>query len=452
MSINLTDEIEVKTKKGKLGAAKQIFLEGDMQTVEKEIQDINSRHNTLNTKHESLSRTVQNIVITGGANTATNVTYNTDNSGLNSKNIQDAIDELANKKANSEDVNSKIQTEQERVNAELDKKFDKENIVQEFGDSDDKVVSQFALPFREIESPEFIKLIVDAEDHFLFGIKLDGSIEWEKGIPAPIRAKLQEIINQCQQDKTDILEAINAAKKELSASITVLQEGKVDKEEGKSLIEDEVKKCFRVIENEEFIHAVIDSEDRLLFGIYRATGKPYFPLNEMYHVEQNEKFFALWLDADNKILLGIRRDGQIIGEIYAVNALKQVISSLQENIDILDASLQELLDVFYLQDNEEYLAVEQDADERILSATYNDGSHYSHNLKSETIDAKVDKEEGKSLINEDVANAHIALEDPEGRTEIVTDAEDKVLAYRDSDGIHHENGMEVEQFYQKGKK
>lgn len=37
MSINLTDEIEVKTKKGKLGAAKQIFLEGDMQTVEKEI-------------------------------------------------------------------------------------------------------------------------------------------------------------------------------------------------------------------------------------------------------------------------------------------------------------------------------------------------------------------------------------------------------------------------------
>ena len=58
MSINLTDEIEVKTKKGKLGAAKQIFLEGDTQTVENEIQDINSRHNDLNSKHESLSSTV----------------------------------------------------------------------------------------------------------------------------------------------------------------------------------------------------------------------------------------------------------------------------------------------------------------------------------------------------------------------------------------------------------
>ena len=95
MSINLTDEIEVKTKKGKLGAAKQIFLEGDTQTVEKEIQDINSRHNTLNTKHESLSRTVQGITVTGGASTANNVTYNNDISGLNAENAQDAIDEVS---------------------------------------------------------------------------------------------------------------------------------------------------------------------------------------------------------------------------------------------------------------------------------------------------------------------------------------------------------------------
>ena len=94
MSINLTDEIEVKTKKGKLGAAKQIFLEGDMQNVEKEIQNINSRHSALNTKYESLSRTVQGIAATGGASTANNVTYNNDSSGLNAENAQDAIDEL----------------------------------------------------------------------------------------------------------------------------------------------------------------------------------------------------------------------------------------------------------------------------------------------------------------------------------------------------------------------
>lgn len=298
-----------------------------------------------------------------------------------------------------------LKANQSYVNEALAKKFDKASVVQELGDSEDKVVSQFALPFREIESPEFIKVIVDAEDHFLFGIQLDGSIEWGKGIPAPIKAKLQEIINQCQQDKTDILETINAAKKELSASITALQEGKVDKEEGKSLIEDEVKECFKVIENEDFIHAVTDSEDRLLFGIYRATGRPYFPLNEMYHVEQNEEFFALWLDAANHVLLGIRRDGQIIGEIHAVNALKQVISqlqsdlaSLQEKVGTIDTNLKELLDIFSLQESPEYLAIETDVNDKVLSATYPDGSHYAHNMRSETIDAL---ESMVSKINDD---------------------------------------------------
>lgn len=298
-----------------------------------------------------------------------------------------------------------LKANQSSVNEALAKKFDKESVVQEFGDSEDKVVSQFALPFREIESPEFIKVIVDAEDHFLFGIQLDGSIEWGKGIPAPIRAKLQEIIKQCQQDKTDILESIEAAKKELSASITALQERKVDKEEGKSLIDDEVKECFRVIENEEFIHAVVDSENRLLFGIYRNSGKPYFPLNEMYHVEQNEEFFAVWLDAANHVLFGIRRDGEIIGEIHAVNTLKQVFS---------------------LQENPEYIALEIDAEGKILSATNPDGSHYIHNAKSETIPTEF---------------SHI--EDPDGRTEITTDAEDRVLAYRDSEGKKHEHSMET---------
>lgn len=190
---------------------------------------------------------------------------------------------------------------------------------------------------------------------------------------------------------------------------------------------------FRVIENEEFIMAVVDSENRLLFGIYRATGKPYFPLNEMYHVEQNEEFFAVWLDADDKILLGIRRDGQIIGEIHAVNALKQVISqlqsdvaALQEKVGTIDTNLKELLDVFSLQDNEEYLAVETDTEGKVLSATNLDGSHYIYKVKSETIPEEF---------------SHI--EDLEGRMEITTDAEGKILGYRDSEGTRHEHKISV---------
>lgn len=399
---------------------KDTDLQSQIDDKQQQIADNDDDISLLQTRSTQMEEAIKGISASGGASQATAVTYENTESGLNSITAQGAIDELANKKLN------------------------KENIAQEFGDSKDKIVSQFALPFREIESPEFIKAIVDAEDHFLFGIQLDGSIEWGKGIPAPIRAKLQEIINQCQKDKTDILEAINSTKEELTsslqayqqttdASITALQEGKVDKEEGKSLIEDEVKECFRIIENEEFIKAIVDSDDKVLFGFYRATGKPYYPLNEMYHVIQNEEYFAAWLDANDKVLLGIRRDGQIIGEIHAVNALKQVISQLQsdlaslkEKVGTIDSNIKELLDVFSLQENPEYMAVEKDADGKVLSATYNDGSHYIHNAKSETIPTEFEH-----------------IEDPEGRTEITTDAKDKILGYRDSKGTRHEHKISV---------
>lgn len=390
---DLSQMIQDVDKSVKQLKEKDTDLQSQIDDKQQQITSNDEDISLLQTRSTQMEKAIKSISASGGASLASAVTYDNTESGLDSVTAQGAIDELANKK------------------------FDKENIAQEFGESKDKVVSQFALPFREIESPEFLHCIVDAEDHFLFGIQLDGSIEWGKGIPAPIRAKLQEIISQCQQDKTDLLGSINTIN------------GILDK----TTIKDEAGEIqdtpFRVISNEEFLWAVVDSEDRVLFGIYRATGKPYYPLNEMYHVEQNEEFFAVWLDAANHVLLGIRRDGQIIGEIHAVNALKIVIAqlqsdltSLQEKVDTIDTSLQELLSVFSLQDTPEYLAVETDAEGKVLAATYPDGSHYSHNLKSETIPTEFSY-----------------IEDPEGRTEITTDADNKVLGYRDSEGTRHEH-------------
>ena len=246
------------------------------------------------------------------------------------------------------------------------------------------------------------------------------------------------------EDTTNVIDTMNELKKffaeiENTESLTGILTNldNVVNSLDKTIIKNEAGEIqdtpFRVIENEEFIMAVVDSEDRLLFAIYRATGKPYYPLNEMYHVIQNKEYFAAWLDSDDKVVLGIRRDGEIIGEIHAVNALKQVISqlqsdlaSLQEKVGTIDSNLKELLDVFSLQENPEYMAVEKDADGRVLSATYDDGSHYIHNAKSETIPEEF---------------SHI--EDREGRTEITSDADGKVMSYRDANGKKHEHDMEI---------
>lgn len=259
------------------------------------------------TKHESLSRTVQGIAVTGGASTATNVTYNNDTSGLNAENAQDAIDEIATKNK-AQDAIIETKAEKLEVATELDKKFDKENISQDFGDLKDKVVSQFALPFRKIESLEFIKAIVDAEDHFLFGIKPDGSIEWSKGIPAPIRTKLQDIINQCQKDKTDFLEAINAAKEELSASITILQEkvGTIDTNL-KELVD-----VFSLQENPEYMAVETDEEGKVLSATNPDGSKTFYTSlipkssielkDRTIYEDEVEDYKELLLDSDNKIL------------------------------------------------------------------------------------------------------------------------------------------------------
>lgn len=191
MSINLTDEINAATKKGKIAAAKQVFLEGDSQNVQKEIEDINARHDTLSSKHDELDTTVsehttqiannqsqiaanksaqdtknasldgnmaklntrddqiteliKGVTATGGASVATAVSYDNTSSNLDAATVQGAIDELAAKKADTTYVTSQMQTEQTRVNAELDKKFNLANITQESGEFEDKVMSQKAV-------------------------------------------------------------------------------------------------------------------------------------------------------------------------------------------------------------------------------------------------------------------------------------------------------------------
>lgn len=476
---------------------KQSQIDDKQQQITANDEDIS----LLQTRSTQMEEAIKGISASGGASIATAVTYENTKSGLDSVTAQGAIDELASRK------------------------FNKENISQEFGDSEDKVVSQFALPFREIESPEFIKVIVDAEEHFLFGIQLDGSIEWSKGIPAPIRAKLQEIINQCQQDKTDILEAINAAKKELSASIAALQEGKVDKEEGKSLIDDEVKECFRVIENEEFIMAVVDSDDRVLFGIYRATGKPYYPQNDMYHISQSEEFLWVILDAANHPLLGIQQDGTCWAAkaqwLDDIKAIKEALKTFQPKEDGKGLINIEVADSFFYISNNEYIIAVVDAEDRILAGIKYDAQPYfpNHEMYSvitneEWLYAIIDAEnkvlggfhanDGHMFVGGidistfisdaiiDIADikertAHLStiendeylsvetdaegkvigyiapdgshyfykvksetiptefehIEDPEKRMEITTDREGKVMSYRDSQGKKHEHDMEV---------
>ena len=403
---------------------KQLQIDDKQQQITANDEDIS----LLQTRSTQMEETIKGIAATGGASQATAVTYDNENSKLTAVNIQSAVDEVVDKTAIKNEEGTVVET-----------------------------------PFRYIQNEEFIFAKVDAEDRLLFGIQWDGTPKFSK--TSAVEDRLQSEVNLLAdkittilgdddttsaidtlkelkdfftnidntQTLTSILANLNSLNTKLGEDVKNLQDTKVDKEEGKSLIEDEVKECFKVIENEEFIKAVVDSEDRVLYGIYRDTGKPYYPFNEMYHVIQNEEYFAVWVTTDDKVVLGLRRDGEIIGEIHAVNALKQVISQLQsdvaslkEKVGTIDTNLKELLAVFSLQDNEEYLAVEQDAEGKILSATNPDGSKtfYTPMIPKSSI-----KFDDRTIYEDEV----------EDYKELLLDSDNKILRYTDKNGVIHEN-------------
>ena len=435
----------------------------------------------LQTKTKQIKDTVDGIAISGGASVGSAVTYDNTQSGLDAQNIQNAIDELVNNLGHYE------------------------------------------------TNEEWLRAYTDAENKFLWGIRIDGSIDWAVGIPRPIQKKIEELIatdtaiqKSITQLRTELTESLNNKIQSLKDNeIKNLQDTKVDKEEGKSLIEDEVKECFRVIENEEFIKAITDADDRVLFGIYRDTGKPYYPQNDMYHISQSEEFLWVILDAANHPLLGIQQDGTCWAAkaqwLDDIKAIKEALKTFQPkedgkgliNLDVADSffyisndeyiiavvdtenrifagikydgepyfpnhemysvvtneewlyaiidaedkvlcgfraddghmivggidistfSVNAIVDIADIKErtahlstieNDEYLSVEIDTAGKVLGYTATDCSHYLYKVKSETIPTEF---------------SHI--EDPEGRTEITIDAEDKILGYRDSEGTRHEH-------------
>lgn len=237
----------------------------------------------LQTKTKQIKDTVDGIAVSGGASVGSAVTYDNTQSGLDAQNIQNAIDELVNNLGHYE------------------------------------------------TNEEWLRVYTDAENKFLWGIRVDGSIDWAVGIPKPIQKALNEIIANNETFQQTLTEAMEAYKADIDEKVAAIDEKKVDKEEGKSLIEDEVKECFKVIENEEFIKAVVDSEDRVLYGIYRDTGKPYYPQNDMYHISQSEEFLWVILDAANHPLLGIKQDGTCwAAKAQWLDDIKAIKNTLQD--------------------------------------------------------------------------------------------------------------------------
>ena len=424
----------------------------------------------LQTRSTQMEETIKDIAATGGASQATAVTYDNEKSKLSAVNIQSAVDEVVDKTAIKDEEGTVVET-----------------------------------PFRYIQNEEFIFAKVDAEDKLLFGFQRNGTPVFGKTSAVEDRLKSQvnlladkitsilgdddttsaiDTLKELKdffanidntQTLTSILTNLNNVSTKLGEDIKNLQDTKVDKEEGKSLIEDEVKECFRVIENEEFIKAVVDSEDRVLFGFYRATGKPYYPQNDMYHISQSEEFLWVILDAANHPLLGIQQDGTCWAAkaqwLDDIKAIKEALKTFQPKEDGKGLINLDVADSFFYISNDEYIIAVVDAENRILAGIKYDGKPYfpNHEMYSvitneEWLYAIIDAENkvlggfraddghmvvGGIDISTFIKNAIIDIADIKERTahlstiendeylSVERDAAGKVLGYTAPDGSHY---------------
>lgn len=314
------------------------------------------------------------------------------------------------------------------------------------------------------DSPEFIRAYTDAEGKFLWGIRIDGSIEWAKGVPTPIQNALKELADK-------IKDVINAPLKTLTDT-------------------------FSYQDNPEFVNVVTDAEGKVLFGI-KEDGKPYFPKNTMYSVESNQEFLAAWLDAAGHVLFGLRTDGStyvakadFIEKIEKIQQLLKdsgigdfnntfsIISNDEWLHAVVDAEGKLLFgikaengevvmpkqDTYKVVKNDEWLAAWLDSQDRILFGVKADGTfwaaksnfagggNYDEQIAQLNEEIQQVKDQLKDIDTSGIANTVFSvIDDAEERLAITTDKDKRVISYRDKDGVLHEKkGIDTSKYYLNG--
>lgn len=287
---------------------------------------------SLQNRSTQMEQSINNIAVTGGASVANTVTYSNTASGLVSINAQGAIDELAAKNA--------TKAEKSEVTAELDKKFEKESVVQESGDAEDKVMSQKATTTAIEDETTRAKA---AEEAIVFDVSVynNGSVfESLKAIlsssnlntliPTSARRggmairfiqgseqssdnKYVQFRCMAQNFTTDVTQWQGVDDEPTAGSDNLVKSGGVAEKYGDN------KSIYPKTDN--FIYIILDEESKIPFAI-RKNGKVYIPDIENKDIETFKKITTYlgegnkygWIevttDSQQRLLEGINSKGE----------------------------------------------------------------------------------------------------------------------------------------------
>ena len=314
--------------------------------------------------------------------------------------------------------------------------------------------------YKGNDSREWVYVITDGAFRVLAGIKSDGSVEWSVGVPTPI-------INYVEGHVEELIEMLNA-----------LDDRKVDKEEGKSLINKDFADGVTYEETPDFASVLLDGDGKILEAT-RKDGTKVLPAGLEVNGElitdggiettvYNPEFASVCLTKDGKILFGVQHDGNFM---FGCGIPKQI----KDYVDEFKLSIAEYIETIcgHYEEGNEYLEVKLDKEGKILEATGKDGmkylpagfavGDYSVSLveNPEFVEATVNEEhqmiegmkaDGTKVFNFGIETTKIniggvieeTVDNPGELSEAVLDASGRIISYRSSDGTLHEHSIFAE--------
>ena len=289
-----------------------------------------------------------------------------------------------------------------------------------------------ALNLHVVSNDEYVYAIVDDEETFLFGIKKDGSVEWAKGIPQHIQRVLS---------------------------------GKVDRADGKSLINETFANGVKIASNDEYVFALMDKNDTFLFGIERDgsvswnKGVPQAFLEALnakqdkidgktlvdrtfangVHVVSNDEYVFALMDKNDTFLFGIERDGSVSWNKGVPQAFLEALNAKQDKIDGKTLVDRTFANGVHVVSNDEYVFALMDKNDTFLFGIERDGSvSWNKGVPQaflEALNAKQDKIDGKTVIDTQLSN-HCTSDTNKELFWILLDDESKIIEAIRSTGEH----------------
>ena len=212
-----------------------------------------------------------------------------------------------------------------------------------------------------VENPEFIYVKTDAEDKIIWAIRTDGDIFYGAGVPSQVVNYINKKIEELSLDEyVDIVAFLNGIE-EGDKTIQELFNEKVDKIEGKSLIDKNYADQMSAIENPEYLELTLDNEDKILEGRTVEGRKVIYGGVDLkggitiegtidnegttVSVVENPEFIKVYLDKDGRILAAIKNDGDILFGCGVPSQITKYIDSL--GIDTIKEDINKINNKIY---------------------------------------------------------------------------------------------------------